>query len=324
MADIITPAKSDGSHDPSVIDIHAATLPEAWEKSILACWNQGLAFRTEYDKDGDPPSRDCVARLVVLSPMEEPRLHKAMPAGLEDLEIYRQEVLYGVHDNWIDPAAGKWEYTYHERLFDYRVHQADGSVRSVDQMEAVIEKLAASPHTRRAQAFTWQCWQDLDCFDPPCLQRLWFRLQEREVAGKREWFLNLNITMRSNDAFKAAFMNMYAFTELQAWVAQRLGKKMGCPVHVGRYIHMADSYHIYGAYFREVERFVSLYENQPLENRVIRSCDVQYFFDSGRITLFNNTQSDIPLPLDHLKRLYAEIPEDRRGELLPLAIKRLG
>jgi len=45
--------------------------------------------------------------------------------------------------------------------------------------------------------------------------------------------------MRSNDALKAAYMNMYAFTELQRYVAQRLG------VEVGRYIHVADSYHVY-------------------------------------------------------------------------------
>ena len=29
----------------------------------------------------------------------------------------RQEVVNGIHDHWIDPAAGKWTYTYHERLF---------------------------------------------------------------------------------------------------------------------------------------------------------------------------------------------------------------
>ena len=57
----------------------------------------------------------------VTEPFAEPRIHRAFPGGLDDLEKYRAEVLYGVHDHWIDPAAGKWEYTYHERLFAYRV-----------------------------------------------------------------------------------------------------------------------------------------------------------------------------------------------------------
>lgn len=310
--------------DPSVLDIHGRTLPEVWERSILACWADGRRYRTEYDKEDDPPSRDCVARLVIFDPMAEPRVHKAIPAGLEDLEIYRQEVLYGVHDNWIDPAAGKWEYTYHERLFDYRVPQVGGKERSINQIEAVIEKLAATPHTRRAQAVTWQCWNDLDCVDPTCLQRLWFRLEEvKATPGKSEWRLNMNISMRSNDAFKAAFMNMYAFTELQAWIAGRIAEKMKCPVRVGRYIHEADSYHIYGSYFREVERFVSLYKDVPLEKRVIDSSDVRYFFDSGRITLFNNTQTEILLPVEHLRRLYGEISEDRRAELDPKHVARM-
>lgn len=302
--------------DPSVIEIQARTLPEAWERSIILCWQNGLEFRTEYDRLDDPPSRDCVARIVITDPMSEPRIHKAIPAGLEDLEIYRQEVLYGVHDNWIDPEAGKWEYTYHERLFDYRVPE----VGSIDQIEAVIEKLAATPHTRRAQAVTWQCWQDLNCVDPACLQRLFFRLQEVPGNG---YALTMNISMRSNDAFKAAFMNMYAFTELQAWMAQRISAKMGQKVVAGRYIHSADSYHIYGAYFREVERFIAMAAAQPLESRILNNTDVQYFMDSGKIILFNNTQTDILLPIEHLKRIYKEIPEDRRDELKAESLARL-
>jgi len=31
------------------------------------------------------------------------RIHRAFPGGLEDLEIYRQEVVDGVHDHWIAP-----------------------------------------------------------------------------------------------------------------------------------------------------------------------------------------------------------------------------
>ena len=97
------------------------TLPEAWEKAVLACWEQGAAIRTEYDKPGDPPSRDCTMMWVVEDPFAEPRLHRAFPGGLEDLEVYRQEVVDGVHDHWIAPEEGKWTYTYHKRLFAYEI-----------------------------------------------------------------------------------------------------------------------------------------------------------------------------------------------------------
>jgi thymidylate synthase len=296
----------------SILDIRACTLPEAWERSVVACWQDGDAFRTEYDKGGDPPSRDAVALLVVEQPMAEPRIHRAIPCGLADLEIYRQEVLFGVHDNWICPAEGRWEYTYHERLFAYDVP----GVGVINQMEKVIAKLAEAPHTRRAQAVTWQAWQDIGISDPACLQRLWFR-----VFDDRQ--LDMHASMRSNDAFKAAFMNMYAFTDLQRWMAERLSERLGRPIAAGRYIHSADSYHIYGSYFAEFERFLKLIASKSFEERTLRSEDVRDHFDDGRITLFNGTQSDIPLPEEHLARLFHEIPESRRSELDPAQVSRV-
>ncbi|MCX8036465.1 MAG: thymidylate synthase [Candidatus Sumerlaeia bacterium] len=296
----------------SVIDIRARNLPEAWERSVVACWQDGDAFRTEYDKPGDPPSRDAVMRIVVEQPMSEPRIHRAIPCGLADLEIYRQEVLFGVHDNWICPQEGRWEYTYHERLFAYRVP----GVGTFDQIEKVVEKLAEAPHTRRAQAVTWQVWQDIGISDPACLQRLWFR-----VFDNRQ--LDMHASMRSNDAFKAAFMNMYAFTDLQRWVAERLSERMGREIAVGRYIHEADSYHIYGSYFGEFERFLKLIASKSFEERTLSSADVKDMLDDGRIILFNGTQSDIPLPEEHLRRLWDEIPESRRGELDPKQTARI-
>lgn len=51
--------------------------------------------------------------------MSEPRIHRAFPGGIVELEAYRQEVVEGIHDHWVNPAEGKWEYTYHERLTAY-------------------------------------------------------------------------------------------------------------------------------------------------------------------------------------------------------------
>jgi thymidylate synthase len=233
------------------IHIVERTLPLAWEKAVLACWNEGESFATEYDKPGDPPSRDVVATVHVKEPFAEPRIHRAFPAGLDDLEKYRAEVLYGVHDHWIDPAAGKWEYTYHQRLFAYEAPGAGVH----DQIAAVIARLRSAPHTRRAQAVTWQVWNDSHIADPACLQRLWFRVSD----GR----LHLVAHMRSNDAFKAAFMNMYAFTELQAMVARSVG------VEAGEYIHVADSFHIYGSYFAEFEGFMAMAKSRPVQERLL-------------------------------------------------------
>ena len=239
------------------------SLPLAWERAVIACWQEGQSFPTEYDKPDDPNSRDVSALIHVTRPFDEPRIHRAFPAGLEDLEKYRAEVLYGVHDHWIDPSAGKWEYTYHERLFAYDVPQHG----VFDQIAAAVEKLKAVPHTRRAQAVTWQVWNDTAIDDPACLQRLWFRIAEGA--------LHMNIHIRSNDAFKAAFMNMYAFTELQADMARQIG------VEPGHYMHLADSFHIYGSYFDEFEGFLKMVESRDVENRTFTTGFARDFFIDG-------------------------------------------
>ena len=209
----------------------ARVLPEAWERSIKELWERGVIVETEYGEK----SKDLPAIIVVEEPLSEPRIHlKGVVAGrLSGLFEYVEEVLSGVND-W---RIGKdWHYTYHERLFAYKVDS-----RVYDQISYVVEKLKEAPFSRRAQAITWQPWKDCKTDSPPCLQRVWFRV----VEGK----LVMHAHMRSNDALKAAFMNMYAFTELQRKVAEELG------VPVGYYMHVADSYHVYERDWKWAEKF---------------------------------------------------------------------
>jgi thymidylate synthase len=272
------------------IHIVEPSLPLAWEQATIACWQQGERHPTEYDKPGDPNSRDVVAMIHVTDPFTEPRIHRAFPGGLEDLERYRAEVLYGVHDHWIDPAAGKWEYTYHQRLRAYDVPGAG----LFDQIAAAVTKLRSAPHTRRAQAVTWQVWNDPKVADPPCLQRLWFRvsaggstgLTAGGSTGLTAGRLDMTAHIRSNDAFKAAFMNMYAFTELQRMVADQLG------VQPGEYVHIADSFHIYGSYFAEFEGFLQTVATRPVEQRLFTSDFARDVFLDGCDSLL--AEADMP------------------------------
>jgi len=270
------------------IHIVERSLPLAWERAVVACWEQGESFPTEYDKAGDPNSRDVSAFIHVTHPFDEPRIHRAFPGGLDDLEKYRAEVLYGVHDHWIDPAAGKWEYTYHERLFAYDVPGAG----VFDQIAAVAAKLKQVPYTRRAQAVTWQVWNDMNVDDPACLQRMWFR-----ISGDK---LHMNIHIRSNDAFKAAFMNMFAFTELQRELAEEIG------VAPGEYMHIADSFHIYGSYFDEFEGFLKTVESRSEQDRVYTSEFARPFFVDG---------CDVLLAEDDMPADKKAIVEKRRAKL---------
>jgi thymidylate synthase len=264
-----------------VVQVVGDTLPEAWERAVLETWARGAPIATQYDQPGDPLSRDALAVLVVRDPFAEPRLHRAFPGGITELEAYRQEVVDGIHDHWIDPAAGKWNYTYSSRLTAYSV---PGLAQPVDQLAYVVEALAAAPHTRRAQAITWKPWEDVGIDDPACLQRLWLRIFGDELV--------LNVHIRSNDAFKAAFMNMYAFTDLQRVIAERVAERLGRPIRVGQYTHIADSFHIYGSYFQEFEGFLASLEKRTFEQRTFRTADVQELIDEARVQIARSLEEE--------------------------------
>ena len=237
-----------------VLHVCETSLAATYEKALVALFENGVRFKTQYDKPGDPLSLDCTMNATVLDPLSEPMIHKAFPGGIEDLREYVMEV-QGAKDHWVknmnDPKDTRWEYTYHGRLASYGSWQElqDGKpgkvgAFTVDQIERVIEKLSAQPFTRQAQMITWMPNLDLDCYDPPCLQSIWYRIVEDEQGVG---WLNCNIRFRSNDAWGANFMNMFGFTLfnrdiIAAGVEQRRKKEL----RLGRMNWQADSFHIYG------------------------------------------------------------------------------
>ncbi len=250
--------------------VTADCLPEAWEKAVLAVWDNGLDMRTEYDKPSDPPSKDATVMVVISNPFSEPRIHKNFPGGPMELEVYRQEVVDGIHDHWIDPASGKWTYTYHERLFAYcpvediRNANSPKPFEVIDQMQYIVDSLSQAGHTRRAQAITWMPTADPITDDPPCLQRIWCRLVSDEDGNLS---LNMNTHWRSRDLYKAWFMNVYALTDLQKIIADKISKNINQPVTVGRYIDISDSLHIYGSYFKDATKEVEKMKLSPFTER---------------------------------------------------------
>lgn len=255
-----------------VLSARGRSLAEAWENSLLALYFFGTEIRTEYDRRDsagnflEPASKDCTMRIVVEDPLSEPMIHRAFPGGLEDLEEYRLEVVEGIKDHWIrdpsNPEDQRWEYTYHERLFAYK---KDPREKAFDQIQILAEKLARTPHTRRAQAITWQVWLDPEIEHPPCLQSLWFRLLPFQ---KNHYKLNMNIRFRSRDAYDAAFMNCFALILLMDKVAKLIQEKASFQVSLGRYVDESDSYHIYGHRLEDFQsRFLKQVLNRKFEDR---------------------------------------------------------
>ena len=283
-------------HQIPILTARGNGLAEAWENSLLEVYYNGLSMKTQYDKSEDPPSKDCTMLMIVNDPFGEPMIHRDFPGGLEDMQEYVMEVVDGIKDHLVrdpnDPNDKKWEYTYHQRLFNYDVIQtlpagqgADGNwypaepvKKTYNQIEMVCEKLAQTPYTRRAQAVTWKVWEDNTCYDPACLQSIWCRCVEDEGI----LWLNTNVRMRSNDSYKAAMMNIFAFAMLQKYMAERISQLSKREVRIGRYCHLADSYHIYGSYFKEFEsRFLKNYKERTFEDRTFRYEDVKPIMDEA-------------------------------------------
>jgi thymidylate synthase len=262
-----------------VLHVEADCIARGWEESLIELHRNGCNIRTQYDKEGDPPSKDSTMILTIVDPLKEPMIHKDFPGGLQELQEYVLEVCEGIKDHLVrdpnDPTDTRWQYTYHQRMFSYDVP----GFKPFDQIEAMCRKLAEVPYTRRAQAITWKVSEDNDCEDPPCLQNLWGRITEEDGA----WFLSLNARFRSNDAYKAAFMNMFALVQLQQRMAERISEISGKKILVGRYCHLADSYHIYGSYFREFEgRFLGALNKRTFEQRTMRYEAVREMMDEAR------------------------------------------
>jgi thymidylate synthase len=270
-----------------VIKVEGKTLPEVWENSLKKVWDEGVEIRTQYDRKNtsgqfiDPPSRDCTMIMVIHEPFTEPRIHRALPTGLDELEIYRQEVVLGIHDYFVGKGKKGWSYSYHDRLFHYPLGQADviPMLMFRNQIQAVIENLCKCLYTRRSQAITWDPGIDTYDEEPPCLQRIWCRVLEDPKKGL---VLNMNTNWRSRDAYKAAFMNVFALTDLMKFIADSVSQKIGQQVLVGRYTDMSDSYHIYGSYFKQFKGFLETLKKKTWKERTYTSIFAEPFFEEAR------------------------------------------
>jgi thymidylate synthase len=266
---------------PPVLHITGRTLPEAWQQTMIALYEQGADVPTAYDRPGDPPSKEATTMIVVENPFAEPRLHRrAIPAGLEELEIYRLEVVAGIHDHWIEREGEQWNYTYHERLFAYET--PDG--KRTNQIAEMIDLICTSdfPFGRRFQAITWMPWVDPTIIDPPCLQRLHFRVVKN---ADDTWRLNMDADWRSRDAYKAWFMNAIGLTDLQRLIAREISERKGIRVDVGQFVDRCDSLHIYGKDLAGVggfEGFLSSLKGKSMDELTWTSDFAQPIFIEAR------------------------------------------
>lgn len=190
----------------------ASTLPEAYHQSL--CYLQAFGKETEVP-DYNTKQKEITVTMQVLFPLSEPMISRAFIGGPKELEQYRQEMLDGILD--FEVAKGNWAYTYHQRM--------------EKQLPFIIRELKRNPDSRRAVIDVRDWLTDSESADPACLQHIQYFIRDKALHCK--------VLFRSNDACKAAFMNMFALIMLQKRIADELG------VDMGTYTHRANSYHVY-------------------------------------------------------------------------------
>jgi len=242
--------------------VKGKSLPEAYHKALMALKEQGQLCDCA---DWKTTQKELSMTMCVEEPLAEPRISKLFIGGPEELEQYRQEMLYGILD--FEVEKGNWAYTYHQRY--------------ANQIPFVIEDLKRNPSSRRAVMLVRDNSVDLGSEDPACLQHIQYFVRN----GK----LDCEILFRSNDACKATFMNAFALICLQEMIAKELG------IEVGTYTHRANSFHCYEKDFALLDGYCKRLKDNDTD-------DVTYDYEDGWKDLMEAAQSDIEKRVEELKQ----------------------
>jgi len=239
------------------IHVIADNIPQAHYRATKAVFEEGLDIRTQYDRKEednfiDPPSKDARALIFIKNPFNQPRFPRISYC---EIGKYIAEIM-GVKDHLVVPfeelkkgletgdLSTLWPYTYSQRLSAHPLE----SGRTLNQLDALVDRISENPITRRAVAMTGVPEIDNRLKeDMPCLRELHLRGIEEDGA----MYLQMSTVWRSRDLFKAWPDNVIAVTFLQSELVRRLKEKTGKNWEVGSYSDYSTSLHLYGQDIKE-------------------------------------------------------------------------
>lgn len=205
------------------MEIVAPTIAFAHEKIIQNICENGVFRKTE---DNELTFELPIPSILIINnPMATPRISKYSALTEQFMKEYSRQLMHG--------SDNEFDYTYHERLFEYKdiCYQCSTLIEN-NQINYIINKLKSEPLSRRAIAIIGNPFTDQQMKNMPCLQLLQCQINEKNE-------LDMRVVFRSNDMLDAAGHNMYALTDLQNHIATILDKK------VGKYVHISLNPHIY-------------------------------------------------------------------------------
>ena len=197
------------------MEIYAQTLSEAWEISIKKLIDDQKGF--VYTQRGVRAKEILAMQLIVENPLKEPMLSMNYAFGEMFIEKYCSNIL----------EASCGENSIHNRI----IKEKSIKEKSINQLLGVIDCLKREPDSRRAIISLWDSENDIKSKHPPCACLIQFMIRNNK--------LNTIAYFRSNDSWMAVLPDMIAITKISKIIAASLD------VHIGQYIHLAASYHLY-------------------------------------------------------------------------------
>jgi thymidylate synthase len=153
------------------------------------------------------------------------------------------------------------------------------------QVIDVIRKLTDDPHTRQAVIQIWDKHFDNELYkrDYPCTLVLIFSINETKSNS-----LELDVVMRSNDAWLGFPYDVFQFTQLQLSVARAMN------IEPGVYRHTAMSMHIYETNWQAARDVIDSNEILMMEEQPVGLGIMGQSFANTMLRAKSITQRDAP------------------------------
>ncbi len=212
-----------------------------------------------------------------------------------------QETLNGAYGQRIFNWDASYDIIFGEKIDDEGNTHPDIDVQHIiiDQFEMAYEQLKADAFSRQATIVLFNPKQDCrETRDKPCTNLIRFMVRE----GK----LNMTVFMRSNDIILGFPYDIFNFTILQEIMAGRLG------VEIGKYTHIADSFHIYEHHFDMANEIIkqkgdNLYANNIVTDARIDNKDysdiLKLVFDVESVTRNMGSIIDLEIVTKELDKI---------------------
>jgi len=123
-----------------VIYVSSNNVRDAWLSALVQVLYNGDDIKTEYDKDGEPASKDASVLIEIINPFSDPIMRKDKIMKFKtkygnSFEVYGcmadtyligsiqsgyiEEILEGINDHYIWDSGASFPYSYHDRIFNY-------------------------------------------------------------------------------------------------------------------------------------------------------------------------------------------------------------